>query len=564
MTNSAGFWWRRAYEQNRDLIAGVENGFAANPVSAYAYANDADGRRTLGIDTTQALAVSNTFAYNEKAEVSNAVMGEITYGYVYDDIGNRLESSVNALSSSYTANNLNQYTAIAGAMACSPTYDVDGNMTCDGKHVNSWDGENRLIRSEPSGIATNGAVLVENSYDYQNRRFKKTVKQLSGRGAGYPMDPSQPGTWDAVEIRRYIWDNWNIAAEIVIADAAGTTNINYNTWGLDLSGSLQGAGGVGGLLVVTKASSSATNAHFAGADANGNVTVYVDDGGTAVAHYEYSAFGETTAKSGSMADDFTHRFSTKPFDVETGYSKYQQRDYIPPLARWASRDPVEEDGGVNLYGSLANAPINDVDVLGQWSLVYNGTWERSEIDSVTLAFADLKVTMPLYLVRLRQWMVAATKLPAECAYKAKFQQELTKMYQILSMMQDGLNSATPLNVYKKNMDADTNAKGGFPWSKFPFYLGNTFNGKISLNTTAANAFTDWNSNEMNSAIFHELSHVAGVPYDDDRTEWWSDNAHNVTLIQSNPSRYTLRGAVEKAEIRQGSDCCPALHKWMPN
>jgi RHS repeat-associated protein len=244
-------------------------------------------------------------------------------------------------------------------------------MTGDGKNANSWDGENRLIRSEPGGIATNGAVLVENNYDYQNRRFKKTVKRLSGRGAGYPMDPSQPGSWNVIETRKYIWDTWNIAAEIVIDDSAGTTNINYNTWGLDLSGSIQGAGGVGGLLAVTKASSSATNAYFAGTDANGNVTAYVDGGGTAVAHYAYSAFGETTAKSGSMADDFTHRFSTKPFDVETGYSKYQQRDYIPPLARWASRDPIEEKGGLNLYCANANDYINGIDLFGWTGLDFS-------------------------------------------------------------------------------------------------------------------------------------------------------------------------------------------------
>lgn len=264
---------------------------------------------------------------------------------------------------------INQYTAIAGAMACSPTFDFDGNMTWDGKNVNSWDGENRLIRSEPVGLATNGAVLVENSYDYQNRRFKKTVKQLSGRGAGYPMDPSQPGTWNVIETRKYIWDNWNIAAEIVISDSAGTTNINYNTWGLDLSGSLQGAGGVGGLLVVTKASSSTTNAYFAAADANGNVTAYVDVSGTAVAHYWYSAFGETTEKSGSMADDFTHRFSTKLFDVETGLVMYQLRAYSPALGRWISLDPIEEAGGLNLYAVLANCCLNYTDTLGQGKTV---------------------------------------------------------------------------------------------------------------------------------------------------------------------------------------------------
>ena len=362
MTNSTGFGWSRGYEPYRNLITAVSNFWNTSTISSFNYVNDVLGRRTLRIDTAPTLSATNVFAYNHRSEVTNAAMDAATYGYAYDDIGNRQTSSVNAVSSSYTANSLNQYTAITGVLACSPTYDLDGNMTWDGKYVNSWDGENRLIRSEPSGIATNGALLVENSYDYQNRRFKKTVKQLSGRGAGYPMDPSQPGTWNVIETRKYIWDNWNIASEIVINDSAGTTNINYFTWGLDLSGSLQGAGGVGGLLAVIADDGSA---FFPAYDANGNITEYVDANGDTVAHYEYDAFGNRVTQSGDLADSFRFRFSTKYHDDETGLDVYQLRQYIPQLARWASRDPIGEEGGVCLFGFVNNSPIRYVDVLGE-------------------------------------------------------------------------------------------------------------------------------------------------------------------------------------------------------
>jgi hypothetical protein len=46
----------------------VENAFAASPISAYGYENDANGRRTLRIDTTQALSVTNAISYNEWSE----------------------------------------------------------------------------------------------------------------------------------------------------------------------------------------------------------------------------------------------------------------------------------------------------------------------------------------------------------------------------------------------------------------------------------------------------------------------------------------------------------------
>jgi len=237
-------------------------------------------------------------------------------------------------------------------------------MTCDGKHVNSWDGENRLIRSEPGGIATNGSAMVENGYDYRYRRYSKTVRRLSGRGAGYPLDPSQAGTWDAVETRRYVWDGYNIAAEIVIDETVATTNVTYYTWGLDLSGTLQGAGGVGGLLAETKTTASTTNTYYAFGDANGNVTEYADTTGAVRGHYEYSPFGEITAQSGDLADSFTHRFSTKPFDVTTGKVRYELRPYDPLLGRWMSRDPIGINGGLNEYGFVGNHSINYYDVLG--------------------------------------------------------------------------------------------------------------------------------------------------------------------------------------------------------
>ncbi|MDT9277915.1 MAG: hypothetical protein P5680_25780, partial [Limnospira sp. PMC 737.11] len=41
----------------------------------------------------------------------------------------------------------------------------------------------------------------------------------------------------------YLWDGWNLIAEI----KNDQTPVRTYTWGLDLSGSMQGAGGVGGL-----------------------------------------------------------------------------------------------------------------------------------------------------------------------------------------------------------------------------------------------------------------------------------------------------------------------------
>jgi hypothetical protein len=48
----------------------------------------------------------------------------------------------------------------------------------------------------------------------------------------------------------------------------------------------------------------------------------------------------------------------------TGVTDYLYRWYDPVTGRWPSRDPIEEDGGVNLYGFVKNSPLGLFDVLG--------------------------------------------------------------------------------------------------------------------------------------------------------------------------------------------------------
>jgi RHS repeat-associated protein len=58
-----------------------------------------------------------------------------------------------------------------------------------------------------------------------------------------------------------------------------------------------------------------------------------------------------------FAELFRHRFSTKYFDAETGLYYYGYRFYHPVLMRWLNRDPIEEEGGLNLYGFCGNNTI---------------------------------------------------------------------------------------------------------------------------------------------------------------------------------------------------------------
>jgi RHS repeat-associated protein len=102
-------------------------------------------------------------------------------------------------------------------------------------------------------------------------------------------------------------------------------------------------------------------------DGNGNVIGYVDMAtGNRSATYEYGAFGETIISDGPAVELFPFRFSTKYQDVETGFYYYGYRYYNPAIGRWLNREPIEEQGGVNLYVFIQNAPTDYTDYLGQF------------------------------------------------------------------------------------------------------------------------------------------------------------------------------------------------------
>jgi RHS repeat-associated protein len=75
-------------------------------------------------------------------------------------------------------------------------------------------------------------------------------------------------------------------------------------------------------------------------------------------------FGEPLRATGPMAKVNPFRFSTKFQDDETDLLYYGYRYYNASTGRWVNRDPIEESGGRNLYGTVNNNLINHKDFLG--------------------------------------------------------------------------------------------------------------------------------------------------------------------------------------------------------
>ena len=77
-------------------------------------------------------------------------------------------------------------------------------------------------------------------------------------------------------------------------------------------------------------------------------------------------------KSGEKADVHSFGFSTKYHDREVGVIVYQKRFYCPDYGRWLNRDPIEEEGGENLYAFCVNNPIGNYDIFGEKSCCKDG------------------------------------------------------------------------------------------------------------------------------------------------------------------------------------------------
>lgn len=227
------------------------------------------------------------------------------------------------------------------------SHDADGNLTNDGRFFYTWDAENRMLKAEGlSSSPTSSKRKVEWAFDPKGRR----VRQITSDGSS--------GSYVVTEDLKFVYDGWACAAEL---NATNNTLIRTYLWGLDLSGSMVGAGGVGGLLAMN---STISGASFHGYDGNGNVVTLVSSAGAKPASYEYDPFGRTLRSSGTPANDNSYRFSTKRVDASTDFALYEYRTYSPSVGRWLSRDPIGEVGGQNVYGCVRNDAISKLDRLG--------------------------------------------------------------------------------------------------------------------------------------------------------------------------------------------------------
>ncbi|MCH8015843.1 MAG: hypothetical protein IH917_04375 [Acidobacteria bacterium] len=250
--------------------------------------------------------------------------------FTYDEVGNRVDSNQNGLSTFNAANQLEEDAEFTYS------YDANGNQIRKTNKMTGllthfeYDAENRLIQL----IREDGRIM-RYRYDGLGRRLEKDVAGV---------------------VTRYIYDNEDILLEL-----DGSDNI--------LARYTHGPGIDEPLIMERDLDLSSTfevnETFFYHADGLGSVSELTNIAGTAVETYAYDSFGQISQQIGTLGNPFT--YTAREFDSDSSLYFYRARYYDSNTGRFITKDPRLIDSQLNLYPYVRNNPVRFTDPSGEVS-----------------------------------------------------------------------------------------------------------------------------------------------------------------------------------------------------
>jgi len=213
-------------------------------------------------------------------------------------------------------------------------YDLNGNLTNDSTRNFAYDDENQLI-----GVWV--ANTWSNNFVYDGKFRRRIEKDYAW----------QSGAWVKTNEIHFIYDG-NVVIEE--RNAGNNPQVTYTRSGSSLLARMDYGQEIPG---------SPTTAYYH-VDGNVNVTMLIYSNQIIAAKYLYDPFGNTLSLSGPLASLNVYRFASKEWNTSAGIYNFGRRYYDPMLQRFLNRDPLAEQGGINLYAYVGNNPVNLIDTLG--------------------------------------------------------------------------------------------------------------------------------------------------------------------------------------------------------